>query len=212
MKSTPWDRRFWASTRGRLILLLRRGVSTVNELAAELELSDNAVRTQLDRLERDGMAYVSGARPGVRKPNVTYGLSPEAERLFPKLYVPALRHLLDELRERLPAKKLDDTIQSVGRRLADKHRASVTAAKLEDRVAEVVAVLGEAGGGCQSEINGKIVIKCFDCPLSAAAVGHPEMCRLVEAMLAELIQTRVTLRCQADPIPKCCFEIDAEGT
>lgn len=208
MKSTQWDRRFWGTTRGRIILLLRRGVHTVNDLAAELSLSDNAVRTHLDRLERDGLVQPSGTRPGVRKPNVTFSLTLAAERLFPKLYVPVLQQLLDVLGENLSAKKLDDVIQTVGRRLADEHRATVTAEKLEDRIGQVVAVLGETGGACQAEINGKLAIRCFDCPLSAAAVGHPEMCRLVETMLAELLGRRVQLHCQAEPTPRCYFEIE----
>src|SRR5919197_4867912 len=103
MRSTRWDQRFWASTRGRIVLLLRRGSRTVNELAAALGLTDNAVRTQLTALERDGLVHASGTRPGTRKPNITYGLTPEAGRLFPKMYGPVLRQLLDVLAERLPA-------------------------------------------------------------------------------------------------------------
>ena len=79
MKASGWDKRFWASTRGRLILLMRRGSRTVNELAAVLGLTENAVRTQLDRLERDGLVHPSGTRPGTRKPNITYDLTPGAE-------------------------------------------------------------------------------------------------------------------------------------
>src|SRR5919204_5515827 len=122
MRSAGWDKRFWASTRGRIITLLRRGSRTVNDLAAALGLTDNAVRTQLDRLERDGLVHPSGTRPGTRKPNITYGLTPEAERLFPKLYGPTLRRILDVLAERLPAKKLDDIVRTVGRRLAADRR------------------------------------------------------------------------------------------
>jgi predicted ArsR family transcriptional regulator len=85
MVSTRWDNRFWRSTRGRIISLLRQGSCTVSDLAAELGLSDNAVRTHLDRLERDGLAHASGTRPGTRKPKITYQLTAEAERLFPKM-------------------------------------------------------------------------------------------------------------------------------
>src|SRR5918911_1443665 len=100
MRSTRWDRRFWGSTRGRTILMLRQGNRTVNDLAAALGLTDNAVRTHLDRLERDGLVHPSGTRPGTRKPNITYSLTPEAERqLFPKMYGPIFRQFLDVLAE-----------------------------------------------------------------------------------------------------------------
>src|SRR5436190_543972 len=117
MRSAGWDKRFWASTRGRIVMLLRGGSRTVNELAAALGLTDNAVRMQLDRLERDGLVQPRGTRPGTRKPTVIYELSPEAERLFPKVYGPILRHLMDELAERLPAKRVDDMARAVGHRL-----------------------------------------------------------------------------------------------
>src|SRR5689334_6049836 len=125
MRSTPWDKRFWESTRGRIILLLRGGSLTVNELAEALGLTDNAVRTHLTALERDGLVRPSGRRPGTRKPTVTYDLTPDAERLFPKVYGPLLRHLLDELAERLPAKKREELARAAGRRLAAEHRSAV---------------------------------------------------------------------------------------
>src|SRR3982750_4494447 len=100
MKSTRGDERFWASTRGRIILLLRRGSGIVNELAGALGLTNNAVRTHLTALERDGLVRPSGTRPGPRKPHITYDLTPEAGRLFPRVYQPLLHHLLEVLRER----------------------------------------------------------------------------------------------------------------
>jgi predicted ArsR family transcriptional regulator len=212
MSATRWDKRFWSSTRGRIILLLRTDNRTVNELAAAVGLSNNAVRTHLDRLERDGLVHPSGTRPGTRKPNITYGLTSEAERLFPKMYGPILRQLLDVLAERLPAKKLEDIVRTAGHRMAAEHRSAVKAAKLEDRVAEAIAVLGEGGGACKSERNdGKLVVRCFDCPLAAAVAGHPEVCRLVETMLSDLLGVRVHQRCPAQPTPQCYFEIDADG-
>ena len=47
-----------------------------------------------------------------------------------------------------------------------------------------------------------------DCPLTLAAIGHPEVCKLLEAMLAELVRVRVKQRCEAEPNPQRVFEID----
>src|SRR5947208_13492047 len=152
MRSTRWDKRFWASTRGRIVLLLRRGSGTVNELAGALGLTDNAVRTHLTALERDGLVRASGTRPGTRKPNVTYDLTPEAEQqLFPKMYGPILHQLLDVLAERLPAAMLDEVARAVGHRLAANHRPAVPANDLSGRVAQALTLLGEWGGFCESE-------------------------------------------------------------
>jgi predicted ArsR family transcriptional regulator len=190
---------------------MRSNDRTVKELAKVLGLSTNAVRTHLDRLERDGLVNPSGTRPGTRKPNITYRLTPEAERLFPKMYGPVLRRLLDVLAERLPTKKLDEIVRSAGRSMAAEYRMAVKADKLEKRVAEAIAVLGEGGGACAPEkTDGKFVIRCNDCPLVQVATGHPEICRLLEAMLSELLRVRVKQRCQPEPSPQCVFEVYAD--
>jgi predicted ArsR family transcriptional regulator len=192
-------------------LLLRKGMRTVNDLAAALRLTDNAVRTHLDRLARDGLVQAAGTRPGMRKPNIIYSLTPDAERLFPKMYGPVLRQVLDVLAERLPSKRLDDLLRTVGQRLAAVHRPAVRAARIGDRITEALAVLGEAGGACESEAtDGKWVIRCVDCPLTVAVVGHPEVCRLMETMLADLLGVPVQQRCQAEP-PQCRFEVGGSG-
>jgi predicted ArsR family transcriptional regulator len=53
--TTKMDQRFFESTRGQIIRLMRGTTKSVNELAEELELTDNAVRAQLLSLERDGL-------------------------------------------------------------------------------------------------------------------------------------------------------------
>jgi predicted ArsR family transcriptional regulator len=212
MRATRWDKRFWSSTRGRLIMLMRSNDRTVKELATALGISTNAVRTHLDRLERDGLVHPSGTRPSTRKPNITYGLTPEAERLFPKMYVPVLRKLLDVLTDRLPARKRDEIFRTAGQRLAIDYRSAIKAAKFEKRVSEAIAVLGEGGGACESEKNnGNLIVRCHDCPLALAAVGHPEVCRLMESMLTGLLDVPVKQRCKPDPTPQCVFEIHVDG-
>ena len=111
LKPTRWNERFWASTRGRIIQLLRRSGRTVNELAGVLGLSDNTVRSHLTTLERDGFVQASGTRPGTRKPNITYDLTPETEQLFPRVYGRLLHHLLDALKPRMSGADLEQVLR-----------------------------------------------------------------------------------------------------
>jgi predicted ArsR family transcriptional regulator len=213
MRSTRWDKHFWDSTRGRVLLLLRRGGRTVNDLAGALGLTDNAVRMHLTALERDGLIRASGTRPGTRKPNVTYDLTPEAEQqLFPRMYGPILRELLDELAERLSARKLDEVARAVGHRLAARQRPSAPAGTLAERVTQALSLLGDWGGFCESEArDGKVVLRCSDCPLALVVAGHPEVCRLMETVLADSLGLPVRHQCQAEPSPQCNFEIEVAG-
>ena len=83
MKHSGWRKRILESTRGQILQLLRNGEQTVNDLAAALHLTDNAVRAHLLSLERDGLVHQSGTQPGVRKPHATYALTADAEQIFP---------------------------------------------------------------------------------------------------------------------------------
>src|SRR5207302_477714 len=113
------DERFLESTRGQVLLLLRSGPRTVNELARSLELTDNAVRAHLAALERDRLVRSSGLRAGLRKPHVVYELTPQSERIFPKAYAALLNELLAVLKEKYSAKAVDGTLREVGRRIAE---------------------------------------------------------------------------------------------
>src|SRR5215212_1721165 len=96
------DKRFFESTRGRIVTILRGSACTVEELAEKLELTDNAVRAHLLTLERDGLVRQSGVQRGPRKPHFSYELTPEAENLFPKAYDTLLNQLITALKGRLP--------------------------------------------------------------------------------------------------------------
>ena len=88
------------SAAGRIMALLRRGGMTVDELAAALGLSGNAVRPQLAVLERDGLVERAELRRGASRPAQVYVLSREAELLFSHAYIPVLTELLHVLDSR----------------------------------------------------------------------------------------------------------------
>src|SRR5438045_9026707 len=82
MKHIGWRERLFKSTRGKILDILRTRERTVNELAAELRLTDNAERAHLASLERDKLVSQSGMKPCVRKPHTTYAPRAQAEALF----------------------------------------------------------------------------------------------------------------------------------
>ena len=208
MKTTKLDERFFDSTRGRIVSLMRDGSSTVNELASKLELTDNAVRAHLLSLERDGLIRQSGVQRGPRKPHFAYELTAEAERLFPKAYDALLNQLITALKGRLPPAVLEDVLREVGRSLAARHSSDRTSADLEGRVQDALRVLKAIGGAPSVEReNGRLIIRSGGCPLSAAVVEHPEVCELAEALVAEIVGLPVQERCARGESPKCCFEV-----
>lgn len=206
---TPqWHQRFFTQTRGELIGLLRRGPQTVDELAQPLGLTDNAVRAHLAALQRDGLVQRRGVRRGggSGQPAHTYALTAEAERLFPKSYGPLLGELLDVLSERMAPEEMRALVREVGRRCA---RAwAVADGDLRARLDLAVRVLNELGGLVElEEHDGSSVIQGRSCPFGIVVPGHPEMCRLTEALVAELVGAPTAVQCDPSTPPRCRFEV-----
>jgi predicted ArsR family transcriptional regulator len=211
--ATNWDVRFFQSTRGRIVTLLRRSKSTVEDLARALDLTDNGVRAHLGVLERDGIVRQRGSvrrTSGGGKPAYVYELSSEGEELFPKAYEPTLGRLLDVLSERLGPEESEALLRSVGRRLAEEHSTQADGAHA--RLETAVEVLNELGGLAElEERDGALVIRGYSCPLGGVTPEHPEVCRMAEALVAEVAGVPVHEHCDRGEKPRCCFEIASAG-
>jgi predicted ArsR family transcriptional regulator len=203
------NERFFGSTRGQVVTLLRRSEHTVEELARALGLTDNGVRAHLAVLERDGIVRQRGSvrrSSGGGKPAYVYGLTQQAEDLFPKAYEPALRRLLDVLSERLGPEESEALLRSVGRRLAGEHSVRTNDARA--RLESAVEIFKELGGLAElEERDGTVVIRGYSCPLAGVTPDHPEVCRMAETLITELTGVPVYEHCDRGERPRCCFEV-----
>lgn len=204
------DKRFFESTRGQIVTMLRASPCTVDELAGKLDLTDNAIRAHLLTLERDGLVRQSGLRRGPRKPHFTYALTPEADALFPKAYDALLNQLIAVLKNRLEPAEIEEVLREVGRAIAS-GAPEGEGADLEKRIHTAVRVLETIGGATEVEYgDDKIVIRGHGCPLAAAVSVHPEVCHLAETLVAEIVKVPVKEHCDRSGSPKCRFEISPE--
>ena len=208
MKIFGWRRRFLASTRGKILGLLRAKSYNVNELAKALELTDNAVRSHLASLERDGLIQQLGWLPGFRRPHALYGLTAEAESLFPTAYGPLLCHFIAVVEKRLSSRELKASLREVGQMVGLEHLDQVQGKTRNQRIEVALAALKALGGDVKiQEREGKRFIDGSGCPISAATAYHPEACLIVEALLSEIIGTPVKQCCRQGEAPRCSFEI-----
>jgi predicted ArsR family transcriptional regulator len=196
------------ATRTRLLALLREQSWTVDDLARRLGVTDNAVRFHLDALERAGTVRKEGVRRlgEVGQPAFFYSLSPEGEEAFSRAYAPVLIATLTELRERMSGPQLVAFLKRVGKRLAPTFGRS--SASLSSRVAGASDMLNALGGVAYVEKSGaayRIVGRA--CPLSRAVEADHCVCAAVTSLVAEVVGTEVTQRCDRSGRPKCCFEI-----
>ena len=208
MKHIGWRERLFKSTRGRILDLLRTQDRTVNELAEQLRLTDNAVRAHLASLERDRLVVHSGIKPGFRKPHATYALGPEAEQLFPKAYGRLVSLLMGIFSRQINPKKLRAGMRAAGRTVAHEHLRELHGKTREQRIHAALSILKELGGAASfREEGGKHFIYGNGCPIAAATSNHPEACLLAESLLTELIGSPVKQHCVRGPTPSCRFEV-----
>jgi predicted ArsR family transcriptional regulator len=201
--------RFLDSTRGRIAELLRRNASTVEDLAAELGVTDNAVRLHLSMLERDGIVRANGVRrgTGAGKPATIYEIAPAAEPGFSHAYLPFLSALLAELGDRLSGRELRAIMRDVGRRLAGDAQPST--ASLAARAELASRVLNQLGAitTVEKRSGGAVAIQGCSCPLGVAVAQRREVCTAVQVMLEEIVGADVVEQCDRSERPTCCFQI-----
>ncbi|MGN6393444.1 MAG: helix-turn-helix transcriptional regulator [Gemmatimonadales bacterium] len=207
----PWHKRFFETTRGRLVALLRRGSSTVDELASELGVTDNAVRAQLTTLERDGLVEQRGVRRGAGKPSHAYGLTAAFEPTLSRAYAPLLVQLLRELAGRFRPEELNELLRAVGRRWASELPA--TGGSAAERAAAAVALLEQLGGAVDLEQGGDdgsavMTVRGFGCPVGLAVGEEPRVCAALETVLGAVTGMDVKECCERGAgAPRCRFEL-----
>ncbi|HEY0673592.1 MAG TPA: ArsR family transcriptional regulator [Longimicrobiales bacterium] len=211
MSKQNWQRRLLASTRGRVITLLRTGPRTVNELADSIGLTDNAVRTHLAALERDGLVEQEGVRRAFGKPAFVYRLTGDAESLFPKAYASLLGSVLARLRAERGTQGLEEFLRAVGLEAGTQARSN--AAAMRERVDAAVQVLSELGGLAQvEEEEGAFVIRGFSCPIGSIVDENPEACTLAEELVAGVVDAEVHECCdRSGSAPRCVFRIEKQS-
>src|SRR4029450_2987897 len=204
MKHIGWRERLFKSTRGKILDLLRTTDWTVNELAEELRLTDNAVRAHLASLERDKLVSQSGMRPGVRKPHATYALGAEAEQLFPKAYGRLVSLLMSIFSRQIEPRNLRAGMRAAGRAVAQEHLHELKGKTRQQRIDAALRILKELGvAAAFREEDGKHFIYGNGCPLAPATADHPEACLLAESLLTTVIGSPVKERCIRGEAPSC---------
>ena len=171
-------------------------MSTIAQLAAELQLTGEAVRQQLLQLHREGWVEASVerrtdvARTG--RPATTYRLSAAGDHLFPKHYDALAVAVLDAIADefgpeatmRVLARVSDDRVQSVAPSLRDLPLAErVDALKnwylADDPYMEI------------DRVDGDFRLIERNCPFLNTAMRRPALCSVSVNAMTRLLGVRV---------------------
>lgn len=211
---TPTNRQKTAlptdATRGRLLALLREGAWTVDDLAARLDLTDNAVRFHLAALERESGVVKSGVkrRSGAGQPANLYSLTRAADEAFSRAYAPVLAACVEELHTIMSRTQLAAFLERVGKRLAGGLKD--TGDSLRKRVTGASDLLNSLGGITTVERpKDTYRIVGHACPLASAVEADHCVCSVVTALVSSVVDAEVRECCDRSGRPKCCFEISS---
>jgi len=205
-----WETSIGGGARGRIIALLRRSERTVDELAAELGVTDNAVRAHVELLEREGIVVQARVRRegAVGKPATLYAIAPDANGALSAAYAPVLTALVASLRDRMSRRELEALYRDAGRRLAVS-RGEIGARGFETRVRGAAALLTELGAELDVlRSDDGFTLQGHACPLSHAVSADPSVCQTIRELVAEVTGESVRECCDhGGSSPKCRLEI-----
>ena len=206
-----WLQRLTGDTRAEMLRLLRRSRQTITSLADALRLTDNAIRTHVAALERDGIVEPVGVqRDTGGKPARIYALTSDGEELFPKAYALVLGGLVEEIARADGRERAVELLRGVGRQVA----AGVPeAGDTEARVRAAAATLRGLGGDLEVlRTDGGWRLQGYGCPLSAVTARQPEVCALAQALIEEITGRPVTECCDREARPRCGFRVEDPAT
>ena len=193
--------------------LLRVSSRTVDELARELGVTDNAVRPHIAALEKDGLVHSAGTRSsgGAGKPATVYELHSDAEPLLSRAYAPVLGALLEVIGDELDPRTAKRVLRETGKRLAAA-AGGRAGGDLTARASAAAAVLTALGGDVTVErTGGTVKLSGAACPLASAVSRNPHVCHAVESLVGEISGAKATECCDRSSRPRCCFELRPTG-
>ncbi len=182
------------SQRSLLDLLKRRGHATIPALAAEVGLNIETVRGHLKALVQAGFARREGSRrTGPGRPEVVYGLTEEAEALFPRREGETLRELAGYLVKSGQGEVLREFFERrIGGRRADA-LARVRHLRGRKRVEEVARIFSELGFmAVVEQDDGPPRLRLCHCPIRELVRSTRIPCGAEIGLIRELLGEELT--------------------
>jgi len=164
--------------RGQMLLELKRHQPlTVKELADRHGVSTTAVRRHLKELELEQLVVYRREQRGQGAPTFAYHLTPDGEALFPKRYEEALTSALEFVERQGGREAVRRFFAEHFGEEAEKLKARLSEASLEERLAAVAELLSRQGFMAEWTTHGADVrIAEHNCAMHAVAERFPEVC------------------------------------
>lgn len=183
-----------ASQRTILDLLKYRGKQTIPGLAAALDLNVETVRGHVKGLVREELVRREGSvSDGPGRPEILYGLTADAERLFPRNEPEILRRLAGYLRRTDHQDLLDEFFDEWLAERRQEAMARVSHLEGDERLNEVATIMSELGFMALVErTDGTSRLRLCHCPLRSLIEETRMPCRAEIGFVRELLGEELT--------------------
>ncbi len=199
-----------SETRMRILQLLKmRARMTVNQLTEALPISAMGVRQHLAILEEEGLVEHYREKQARGRPHYLYGLTEEANSLFPTTYANFAVGLLQEAAKLNGPGFINKVFRGRMKSQLEVYEQRLQGGTLQERVKELASIRDEEGYMARfDEDDTDYVLIEHNCPIVAIAEEYPHVCEIELALFRQSLGTkvyRVEHLMQGDY--KCCYRI-----
>lgn len=186
-------------TRAAIVHALRGGRRSVAELHGIVDLSEVAVRRQLQVMERDGLvASETVRRDGPGRPGAAWHLTERGRRLLPDASAELADELLTYLEDVHGRRELLAFLRWRSERNQARYAPAVDGDAVGERVAQLAAALSDDGFLSEVDVitapDGATVLELRQehCAVRETAEAHPELCAWEAAMFSRVLGAKVS--------------------
>ncbi len=178
-----------------LEILKEHGGATVAEIAGNLEMAPVSVRHHLDLLQGDNLICVERVRRKgqVGRPQQIYGLTNDANALFPNNFACLAESLVRQIKAVLPPEQVQGAFRSIASEIAGElDESALDNASLDERLEHVTAFLSARGYLARWELAGEsaeegYLLHKHNCPYAGVSAEHRELCCMDQELVDMLV-------------------------
>ena len=193
-----------------LLLAAANGLS-IDELAAEMQISRNAVKQHLVGLEKEQLVAEAALNSTGGRPARSYKLTEQGRNRLPKQYGWFCQLLLAELKAELGDTALRQMLARMGANLAHSLAPQFNGKDPEAKRQSLVELMQTLGYRAELETeNGLPSLKAVNCVYHDLAQQFPELCEFDRALIGALLESPIEqTACMAQQDCACRFRICA---
>lgn len=191
-----------------LLLNSADGLS-IDEMAARMDISRNAVKQHLMGLEKLQWVKEAALNSTGGRPARSYSLTEQGLNRFPKQYAWFCNLLLDDLAAELSTEALEKMMWKMGVKLAQSLAPQFSGKNTQQKLAALVELMQSLGYHAELEQqDGVPSIKAVNCVYHDLAQKHPELCHFDQALIGTLLEKPVRqTHCMAKQDCVCRFNL-----